>query len=857
MKFFTITRQRLTSLLYYIFCVSLFISASACTNSNHSPSDTGSVSFSVEWRGAPTKQPYETRFRALDCGAAGVASVEAEIYDENNFYLTAGGPWLCSAHAGTIENVPEGTNRKVVVSGRDVNNNVIYQGEKSEVTVITGQTTSAGTIVVEPHTPSLNPPSLTTPTNGETLTIGSPTFEWNPVTGASEYVILVSTERNFSSTEINETVTTASYTSNTTLSNGTYYWKVKAKDNEGSESVWSEVWNFTINTTGQNAPVATITSPIDNSTYNEGDTITFSGTGEDAEDGTLSEASLVWTSSIDIQIGIGASFSTSSLSSGMHTITFTATDSDGATGSDSVSITVNITDYINSLGMTFKLIPAGTFTMGSPVSELGRNSDETQHQVTLTQSFYMQTTEVTQAQWTSVMGSNPSNNTGCSDCPVEQVTWDDVQIFITELNTWGEVAYRLPTEAEWEYAARAGSTTAFANGDITVTDCSYDPNLDVMSWYCYNSSSTQSVAQKNPNAWGLYDMYGNVWEWCQDWYGIYPSSSVTNPTGPTSGSGRVVRGGSWYRDAKYCRSAHRTLDPPHYESYFHGFRLVLVLSVPKLPDTGQTQSYTSTFGEDSDYTINPPSYTENGDGTITDNVTSLIWQKEDDDITRNWDDAINCCNDLTLAGYSDWRLPSKKELMSIVDYGTYGPSIDTTYFPGTNTSFYSSSTTHAVYGSPDVWIVNFGYGDVDHRDKSAGYHVRCVRGQELSFGNFTDNGDGTVTNNNTGLMWQQGEGGEKTWEDAISYCEGLSLAEHGDWRLPNIKELESITDVTLYNPTIDTNFFPNVNVSHYWSSTTYANDSPYAWYVYFYGGYVGGYDNKSDSYDVRCVRAGQ
>lgn len=164
--------------------------------------------------------------------------------------------------------------------------------------------------------------------------------------------------------------------------------------------------------------------------------------------------------------------------------------------------------------MTFNRIPTGTFMMGSPEDEPMRDSDETQHQVTLTNSYYMQTTEVTQGQWKAVMGSNPSWFSDCGDdCPVEEVSWDDVQEFITELNKLGQGTYRLPTEAEWESAARAGSMTAFANGDITETGSGYDPNLDAMGWYsCNSDSKTHPVAQKQPNAWGLYDMHGNVWE---------------------------------------------------------------------------------------------------------------------------------------------------------------------------------------------------------------------------------------------------------------------------------------------------------------------------------------------------------
>jgi formylglycine-generating enzyme required for sulfatase activity len=224
--------------------------------------------------------------------------------------------------------------------------------------------------------------------------------------------------------------------------------------------------------------------------------------------------------------------------------------------------TENQTYISNSLGMTFRLIPAGTFVMGSPSDELGRVTDETQYTVTISESFYIQTTEVTQGQWKAVMGNNPSVFDSCGlNCPVEYVSWEDAQTFIATLNAMGEGSYTLPTEAQWEYAARAGSNKAFANGGIS--DTTTDLNLDVMGWYDSNSGSTpHAVAQKQPNAWGLYDMHGNVWEWCHDWYGSYPDISVTDPGGPSLGSYRVERGGSWSSDAQYCRSAERHSTSP-------------------------------------------------------------------------------------------------------------------------------------------------------------------------------------------------------------------------------------------------------------------------------------------------------
>jgi formylglycine-generating enzyme required for sulfatase activity len=218
----------------------------------------------------------------------------------------------------------------------------------------------------------------------------------------------------------------------------------------------------------------------------------------------------------------------------------------------------------NSLGMEFVYVSPGSFMMGSPSGESNRDSDEKQHRVTLTREYYMQTTEVTQGQWRKVMGSNPSKFTNCGDnCPVEKVSWEDCQQFIQKLNGMeGTRKYRLPTEAEWEYAARAGTTGAYA-GD-----------LDAMAWYDDNSGGkTHAVGGKSPNAWGLYDMHGNVWEWCQDWKGDYPSGSVTDPTGPSSGSFRVDRGGCWRSFARYCRSAGRPWSDPGYRLNALGFRL--------------------------------------------------------------------------------------------------------------------------------------------------------------------------------------------------------------------------------------------------------------------------------------------
>ena len=228
--------------------------------------------------------------------------------------------------------------------------------------------------------------------------------------------------------------------------------------------------------------------------------------------------------------------------------------------------------FTNSIGMEFVSLPAGEFEMGSPLRNLmDRGKDERYHKVTMSKPFYMQATEVTQGHWEAVMGDNPSYFNDCGgDCPVERVSWDDCQEFIRRLNQMeGTDKYRLPTEAEWEYACRAGSTSRFCFGDS-------DGRLGEYAWYFDNSDGRpHPVRQMKANAWGLYDMHGNVWEWCQDWYKKqYPRREVTDPKGPFLGSHRVRRGGSWDDAAWNCRSATRSYGLTFHSSYILGFRLV-------------------------------------------------------------------------------------------------------------------------------------------------------------------------------------------------------------------------------------------------------------------------------------------
>lgn len=236
-------------------------------------------------------------------------------------------------------------------------------------------------------------------------------------------------------------------------------------------------------------------------------------------------------------------------------------------------------DHIqNSIGMDFVLIPAGEFVMGEATraecTTCNAREDETpRHAVTLSRSFYISTHEVTQKEFMAIMKDNPSRFTG-SNRPVDSVTWNEAKLFAEGLNALEKTkAYRLPTEAEWEYAARAGATTAYHFGDN-------DRQLTDYAWTGANSGDkTHDVMKKEPNPWGLYDMYGNVYEWCEDWYGktFYRMSPKTDPQGPAKGVGKVKRGGSKDRSARSCRSSAREYADPGTRSDNTGFRIIKML----------------------------------------------------------------------------------------------------------------------------------------------------------------------------------------------------------------------------------------------------------------------------------------
>jgi formylglycine-generating enzyme required for sulfatase activity len=236
-------------------------------------------------------------------------------------------------------------------------------------------------------------------------------------------------------------------------------------------------------------------------------------------------------------------------------------------------------EITNSIGMKLRLIPAGDFMMGSPNDGMAP-----QHKVRITKPFYIGVYEVTQAEYEKLMGENPSSfSTGgdgaekvsgedTSSHPVESVRWEEAVEFCKRLSAKEGKIYRLPTEAEWEYACRAGSTTRYNSGDD-------HGSLGEYAWHSGNSDDKpHSVGEKKPNAWGLRDMHGNVWEWCADWYGLYDGEEVSDPSGPEMGTSRVIRGGCWGSAAETCRAAYRIGSEPWNLNDDLGFRVAAVPS---------------------------------------------------------------------------------------------------------------------------------------------------------------------------------------------------------------------------------------------------------------------------------------
>ena len=254
-------------------------------------------------------------------------------------------------------------------------------------------------------------------------------------------------------------------------------------------------------------------------------------------------------------------------------------------------------------------------------------------------------------------------------------------------------------------------------------------------------------------------------------------------------------------------------------------------SDPYCPEEGE-----DFYGQDAHYTINPPDLTDNNDGTVTDNLTGLIWEQKTEKSEQGiytFNEAVSYCDNLSLGGSDDWRIPTRSEFSTILNLGTISPALDTNYFPdytyaAANGVYYWTSSEY--HDDPSqVWKIQISFGISEAVTSQAPpYKVRCVRGASEPAPSYTDNGNGTVSDNNTNLMWEQktadGGSGDKertyTWKDALAYCEDLILGGFSDWRLPNPKELDRIVDLERSNPATDTTYFPNTKNGFYWTGST-------------------------------------
>lgn len=783
--------------------------------------ETASVAFSLKWpdqthaaaapgSGIGRLQEGAGGYTAMalsdDCDARGVETVAVIVRDGRENFL-AQASFDCEAGEGVIDHVAVGGERMFMVSGLDASGNERYYGEKTGVVLESGENDVG---VIEMVNVTSSPIAVISgPADGSILSAGSDiTFtgsasdgEDGDLTGQS----LVWTS------SINERFGTGTTVTTGNLSPGTHTITLIATDSE--ERTGSHSITLTINS----RPVVAISQPGEEAVYTEGAAVSFSCEASDAEDGTLGGSALVWDSHADGRIGTGSSFSTANLSAGTHTITLTATDSHGGTGSDSISLIINAPPVVAITAPENN----ATFAQGTEIAFSCEASD---------------------AEEGSLSGS--------------QLDWSSDGI--------GHIGFGTSmTAADFP----AGTHTI----RVTATDSHGATASDSVSISIYTPNSPPEASISRP-----YD--GSVHT---ENAAIYFEGSATDPEDgvidkdslvwSSDIDGTIGFGPVFSADSLSAGTHAVTLTATDSEGAVGRDIVSITVLALRLPDTGQTQSHTDIFGEDADYTINPPAYVKldasgselpagaNEWAMVRDRVSGLVWEvKTNDDSVHQYSDRyyleeaedsfIGYLNETAFGGYTDWRLPEIIELYSIVHGGHTYTAIDTAYFPNV---WYEVSCYWSATLIPDTtgqaWAIDFTDGLTCENDSAK--PVRAVRGPELTAGELVANGDGTYTDVATGLMWAtEVLDTGINWEAALEYCESLTRAGYSDWRLPNLHELNSRFDFTSSSP-----FYI---IGFWWSSTSdfyYGTDA----YVLNFDG-TGALESKTGTTRfVAAVRGGQ
>jgi PKD repeat protein len=597
----------------------------------------------------------------------------------------------------------------------------------------------------------------------------------------------------------------------------------------------TDTGSILITVTLNTPPTVELLSPSDGAIFLVGSELTFTGSAKDTYDDP-DELTYIWESSLDGQISAEPSFTTNALSIGVHIITLAVTDTNGASTEQLISIIIN---------------SPPTAAITSP--ENGR--------------IYLLNDEI--------LFSGSGEDTEDNTLPGDSLVWTS--------SIEGQIG-----------TGTSFSTSTLKPGihtvTLTVTD-SYGAFDTTSITIIINQPPTASIT--SPKTGDIYSVYEEI---------LFSGTGEDPEDGPLTGGSLV-----WTSDLDHNFGTGESFSTNSLSAGKHTITLtaidshmatvidsiILYIIGARLPDTGQTECFDDSltitcpapgddfYGQDGSYLfiINAPSYTKlNAEGNglpdnaetwsmVSDNNTRLIWAVKTDDESHNdmdniytWQNAqdvfIAGLNAADFGGYSDWRLPTVMELSTIIDAGNYYPAINEQYFIRTVGYGVYWTATEFINNTADAWAVALSSGDCDNHQKDENLYAYAVRGAQFHTGRFIDNGDGTVTDTATGLMWQQFSGMERSWKAALSYCENFRLAGYADWRLPNKNELQSLVDYSKYSPAIDTLFFPDTQSDKaYWTSTTYYDLPDRAWAVNFLAGWLEETNIKGDMDNPKYVRA--